>query len=315
MAASEYFNSYTPSAPGTLGEQHDPSAQSGQEGFLASLAKTVRYRFFIIAGVFPYVLGWAAAGKVNWLTGIMGLIAVIFVGLGIEGMNEYFDSRIGGDRVFASVRRTGAWWHLPLGLVSFAIASILAVSLAMILGWGVLIFAMCGGVVALSYLIPPIRLSHRGLGEVAIALGYGPGLTLGGFYLQTGQLTWDVLVLSLVPGLAMFAMALANEVTDYYGDLLVGKKNLIVRAGRRRGVILCGAVMAIWFALIASQVIMGVFPIAFCLSLLLIPVVFRSVRYGLKHYRVPHLYVRFTRTMILVFVVANTVAIMSYIFH
>ena len=258
MTASECFNSGTPSVLPVIGEQHYPPTRPASEGLVACIAKTVRYRFFIIAGVFPYALGCAAAGEVNWLTGILGLVAVVLVGLGIEGMNEYFDSRIGGDRVFATASRTGAWWHLPLGLGSFAAASVLAVCLAVMQGWGILAFALIGGAVALSYLMPPIRLSHRGLGEAAIAIGYGPGLTLGGFYLQTGQLSWHVAVLSLVPGLAMFAMALANEVPDYHGDRLVGKMNLIVRAGRRKGVILCGIVMTLWFGLIAFQLTLGV---------------------------------------------------------
>ena len=315
MTASERSDSRTLSGPPGIGERHYTPTRPAPEGLVACIAETVRYRFFIIAGVFPYALGLAAAGEVNWLTGLLGLAAVVLVGLGIEGMNEYFDSRIGGDRVFASTRRTAAWWHLPLGLGSFAAASALAVCLAIMRGWGVLVFALCGGAVALSYLMPPIRLSHRGLGEAAIAVGYGPGLTLGGFYLQTGQLSWHVAVLSLVPGLAMFAIALANEVPDYYGDRLVGKMNLIVRAGRRKGVILCGAVMALWFGLIASQLILRVFPLALGLCLLLIPVAFSSVRYGLKHCETPHLYVRVIRTMILVFVIANTVAIMSYVFR
>lgn len=315
MTVSEYFGSGTLSALPAVGERRCPPAQPASRGLAARVAKTVRYRFFIIAGVFPYSLGWAAAGGANWLTGILGLAAVVLVGLGIEGLNEYFDSRLGGDRVFASAGRSGAWWHLPLGLGSFAAAAVLAVCLATMRGWGVLVFALCGGAVALSYLMPPIRLSHRGLGEAAIAVGYGPGLTLGGFYLQAGQLGWQVAVLSLVPGLAMFAMALANEVPDYYGDRLAGKMNLIVRAGRRNGVILCGVVMALWFSLIAAGLMLGVFPSALGLCLLLIPVVFRSVRYGLKHCRAPHLYVRVIRTMIIVFVIANSVAIMSYVFH
>ena len=292
-------------------------AGAGSDGFLASVARTLRYRFFTIAGVFPYALGCAAAydasGQMNWLRGIMGLAGVIFLGVGIEGMNEYFDSRIGGDRVFASARCAAARWHLPVGLGGFALAFVVAVCLTVMRSWGVLVFAMCGGAVALSYLMPPIRLSHRGLGEAAIAVGYGPGLTLGGFYLLTGRLSWQVALVSLVPGLAMFATALANEVPDYYGDRLVGKRNLIVRAGRRRGVILCGAVMALWFGLIASQVLLGVFPPVLGLSLLLIPMVFTSVRYGLKHCEAPHLYVRVIRTMILVFVIANTLAILSYV--
>lgn len=298
----------------------DPCSATGVAGgLLGAVARAFRYRFFVIAGVLPYVLGLAAAGdatgQVNWPVGILGLAAVIMVGLGIEGMNEYFDAKIGGDRAFASVRRGGFWWHLPLGLGGFAAAAAVGVYLTVILGWGVLAFAACGGAVALSYLMPPVRLSHRGLGETAIAVGYGPGLVLGGYYIQAGGLSWQVGLLSLVPGLVMFAMSLANEVPDYYGDRLVGKKNLVVRLGRRNGVILFGVVMGLWFGLIALGLALGVFPLALGLCLLLIPVVFRSVRYALKNFESPALYVRVVRTMILVFVIANTVAITSYIFR
>ena len=77
-------------------------------------------------------------------------------------------------------------------------------------GWRVLILAACGGAMALSYLMPPINLSYRGLGETVIAIAYGPGLTLGSFYLQTGRLGWMPILASAVPGLGMFAMALAK---------------------------------------------------------------------------------------------------------
>ena len=316
MRASEYFNSSGATVvPATEGERYI-TAEPAAGGFVASVTRTIRYRFFIIAGIFPYVLGWAAAshatGEMNWLLGILGLGGVVFLSLGIEGMNEYFDSRIGGDRVFSSVRRIHVWWHLPLGLGGLVAAVAVALCLATMRGWGVIVFALCGGTIALSYLMPPIRLSHRGLGEAVIAVGYGPGLTLGGFYLQTGRLSWEAVLLSLVPGVAMFAMALANEVPDYHGDRLVGKKNLIVRVGPRRGVILYGATMALWFGLITLGVLLGIFPWGFGLCLLLIPAVFRSMHHGLKHCEIPRLYVGVIRTTILTFVIANIIAIMSY---
>lgn len=301
------------------GQQHPVAEQTGMVRLVVSVGTIFRYRFFVMAGVFPYLLGCAVAhdatGGMNWVTGILGLVGVICLGLGIEGMNEYFDSQLGGDRVFETTRRTGVWWHLPLGLAGFVAALAAAVCLTVLRGWGVLAMALCGGFVALSYLMPPIRLSHRGLGETAIAVGYGPGLTLGGFYLQAGQLSWHVAVVSLVPGLLMFAMSLANEVPDYHGDRLVGKQNLIVRLGRRNGVILFAAVMSLWFGLIATQVVLGVFPLGLGLCLLLIPLVVRTVQHGLRHCQNPIRYVRIVNTMIVLFVMVNVIAILSYVFR
>ncbi len=293
------------------------TARTGWTGLLASAAETVRYRFFLVAGAFPYVLGAAVAysitNQINWLLLVVGLVGVALVSLGIEAMNEYLDSRIGGDRAFASTRRVRVWWHLPLGLASFALALAVAAFLASFRGWPVLLFALCGGVMALSYLMPPIALSYRGLGETVIAVAYGPGLTLGSFYLQTGRLSWRAALVSLVPAGAMFAMALANEVPDYFGDRLVGKRNLVVRAGPRKGVVLCGVVMAVWFALIAFGLLLGVFPLPLVLCFLLIPVAWQNVRYGLKYCQTPVLYVRVIRTMILIFMMGNTLAILGFV--
>ncbi len=292
------------------------SVGAGLGKVLFSIARVIRYRFFIIAGILPYLLGGAYAfsvtGAMNWLVAALGLAGVVSIGLGIEGMNEYFDSRIGGDRVFASANRERIWWHLPLGVGSFTIALIVAVSLVAFRGWPILVFAACGGAMALSYLMPPIHFSYRGLGETVIAVSYGPGLTLGGFYLQTGRLSLAALVVSLVPGLLMFAMALANEVPDYFGDRLVGKKNLIVRLGARNGVVLYGVVMAFWFVLLVLGLILKIFPLAIGLCFLLLPVVLGNVRYGLKHYDTPALYVRVVRRTILIFIAIHIVTVTSY---
>ena len=290
----------------------------GLSGLVSSAAKLVQHRFFIIAGAFPYALGAAVGyevtGEMDWRLLLLGLIGVVFVSLGIEGMNEYFDSIKGGDRVFSSSRRIRIWWHLPLGIAGFTLALAVAAYLVTLRGWGVLVFALCGGGVAFSYLMPPINLSYRGLGETVIAIAYGPGLTLGSFYLQTGRVSWVPVLVSGVPGLAMFAVALANEVPDYYGDRLVGKRNLIVRLGPRNGVLLYGLVLIFWFGLILAGLLSGAFPLALGLCFVFVPLAFRNVRHGLKYCTSPVRCGSVISTTILVFVVANTVAIASYVF-
>jgi 1,4-dihydroxy-2-naphthoate octaprenyltransferase len=64
----------------------------------------VRYRFFLYAGLLPYLLGaaWAYArgGAFDPVAFWSGLAGVLFAVVGVEAFNEYFDSRMGTDRVF-----------------------------------------------------------------------------------------------------------------------------------------------------------------------------------------------------------------------
>jgi len=64
----------------------------------------VRYRFFLYAGLLPYLLGaaWAhaMAGAFDAAVFWSGLGGVVLAVVGVESFNEYFDSRMGTDRVF-----------------------------------------------------------------------------------------------------------------------------------------------------------------------------------------------------------------------
>ena len=93
-----------------------------------------------------------------------------------------------------------------------------------------------GGAAAIFYEAPPIRWSYRGLGELVIALSYGPWMVLGSLYLHTGALSWGAFWASLVPGCLIMALAVVNAIPDFHQDRLVGKRNLVVRLGRRRAV-------------------------------------------------------------------------------
>src|SRR5262249_61969275 len=76
----------------------------------------------------------------------------------------------------------------------------------------------------------------RGLGELMIALSYGPWRVLGSLYLRPRTLSAAAFYASLVPGFLIMALAVVNAIPDYHQDRLVGKRNLVVRLGRRRAV-------------------------------------------------------------------------------
>ena len=176
---------------------------------------------------------------------------MILAVIGVEAYNEYFDARMGTDRVFnprdlPPVTVTVFW----IGTVAFVAALAVGVYLTMNLGWPILAFALLGGAAAIFYEAPPIRWSYRGLGETVIALAYGPWMVLGSLYLHTRDVSWGALLASLVPGLLIMALAVVNAIPDFHQDRLVGKRNLVVRLGRERAVWL-------YLALAASGLVGG----------------------------------------------------------
>ncbi len=82
---------------------------------------------------------------------------------------------------------------------------------------------------SLVYTAPPFRLVHRGLGEPVTALGFGPVMTLGAYFVCAQQWSWEAFYISLPVALLIALVLYVNQVPDRAGDEAVGKRTLIVR--------------------------------------------------------------------------------------
>ena len=148
---------------------------------LLLVLRLVRYRFFLFAGLLPYLLGRRVGvrylGCVRCLAFWSGLGGVALSVIGVEAFNEFFDSKMGTDRVFdpkdllADVR-CGV---LARGRAASRARLAVGIYLPLRGGWPVPIFAALGGQ-------PPSSMSpRRSAGPTAvwarlvIALSYGPG--------------------------------------------------------------------------------------------------------------------------------------------
>jgi 1,4-dihydroxy-2-naphthoate octaprenyltransferase len=269
----------------------------------------VRYRFFLYAGLLPYLLGaaWAHArmGTFDARPFWSGLAGVVLAVIGVEAFNEYFDSRMGTDRVFnphdLPPMSDAVLW---LGIAAFAGALGVGVYLTVRGGWPILAFALLGGAAAIFYVAPPIRWAYRGLGELVIALSYGPWMVLGSVYLHTRALSSNALYASLVPGCLIMALAVVNAIPDYHQDRLVGKRNLVVRLGRRRAVFLYLGLAAAGLLAVPIGVVAGMLPIACLAALLAVPLLVASGRSALRSYEAPRAFVPAVRSIVACYLVA-----------
>jgi 1,4-dihydroxy-2-naphthoate octaprenyltransferase len=288
--------------------QHAGAVQSPWRP-LRRVASLVRYRFFLYAGLLPYLLGaawaYAMAGAFDAAVFWSGLFGVVLAVVGVESFNEYFDDRMGTDRVFNTDDAPPmSDWVLWLGIAAFAGAFAVGVYLTYRVGWPILAFAVLGGLAAIFYVAPPIRWAYRGLGETVIALSYGPWMVLGSLYLHARAVSWEALWASLVPGFLIMSLAVVNAIPDYHQDRLVGKRNLVVRLGRRRGVWLYLGLAAAGLLVAVAGVVAGVFPVACLAALAALPLLVTSARIAPRTCESPRQFVPAIRAVVSCYLIA-----------
>jgi 1,4-dihydroxy-2-naphthoate octaprenyltransferase len=271
----------------------------------------VRYRFFLYAGLLPYLLGaawaYAIAGSFDVAIFWSGLGGVVLAVIGVEAFNEYFDARMGTDRVFNPKDlppiSDAVFW---LGVAAFAGALAVGIYLTARGGWPIFFFALLGGMAAIFYEAPPIRWSHRGLGELVIALSYGPWMVLGSLYLHARTVSWAAFCASLVPGFLIMSLAVVNTIPDFHQDRLVGKRNLVVRVGRERAVWLYLTLAAAGLCVALAGVIAALFPVTCLAALFSLPWLVASARRAIRTYTTPRLFVPAIRSIVGCYLVAVT---------
>lgn len=279
------------------------------------LLSALRYRFFLHAGALPYILGASIAHHTtrtfNLYLFLLGLFGLTLAFVGVESFNEYFDP---SKKVFSkscepSKPPRSVFWT---GTIAFAVAFLIGVQLALISGALVVFLAVLGFVFAAFYVGPPLRFVYRGIGELGIFLAYGPLITFGSYYLQSAKADIAPILASFVPALLILALAIGNEIIDYYEDVLVGKRNIVARVGRKKGVIIYVSILLLSYVYIAIGLFIGL-PTLSLLALLTVPLALRIVRSVFRHYDNPQLFTSAMTHTIVLYLAITTILALSYL--
>ena len=104
-----------------------------------------------------------------------------------------------------------------------------------------LLIALLGNLLAWYYSAPPLKLSYRGLGEVATALS-GFILPAAGYVGICGYLDLKIVLFTVPFVIFMTSFILSVEIPDMEGDGKGHKNTFIVKNGRKKGFIMIGLV-------------------------------------------------------------------------
>jgi 1,4-dihydroxy-2-naphthoate octaprenyltransferase len=200
----------------------------------------------------------------------MSILGVAFIMLTTYYFNEYYDyegDRInrtftkfsGGGRALIDAkvpRRLAriAGWSSVLVLVVIAIVYMLFYfwDYPLLLPLG-LFGAFCG----MFYTHPPFQWSYQGIGEIVIGGCYGVLALFSGYYLASGTVELDMLLVGIPASLTVFGLIVVNELPDMDADRTVNKKTLVVRFGLKGGAAAYVAAMTLAYPFMILSVAVG----------------------------------------------------------
>ena len=198
---------------------------------------------FYIASLVPIVLGTVLASheqSINWILFAVVILSSFMVHLCTNLANDLFDhmagtdsgESIGGSRVIQqgriSTRQITVALFVLYGLAAMGGLYILLATQTWWLAGYMLLAFIC----SLFYTAPPLRLGYRGLGEITVFLSMGPLMVTGAYAVQTGNVSLEVLLLSLPTGIMVAMILFFQSLPDMETDRKCGKRTVAVRMGR-----------------------------------------------------------------------------------
>jgi len=282
---------------------------------------------FLVASIVPVLVAalaaWQYRSTFDLPRFLLALVGAASIHLGANMANDAWDYRSGNDlevrhlNPFAGGGRVllrgviSPKAHLTVAMLFLVLGSLIGLYLVTIVGLPLLILGILGVAVAYSYVGPPLRLAHHGLGEIAVGVEFGPITALGTYFVLTGAFDPPAIILSISLGLLVAGILWINEVPDIPPDSAVGKRTLVVRLGVERATkVFAGILVAAYAVLALGAAVFGLTPWAL-LAFLAIPLAIRPVRGLRKAGADPHALIPSNAGMILATVVTGVLLLVG----
>jgi 1,4-dihydroxy-2-naphthoate octaprenyltransferase len=208
------------------------------------------------AAVAPVMTASALAwhdGVFHWPAALACLLFALFIQIGTNFANDYYDcvkgadtaGRVGPRRAVAmgwvrpGTMRAAAW-------IVFGVAFGCGLTLLRFGGWPLLVIGVASVVCGIAYTGGPYPLGYNGLGDVFVLVFFGFVAVGATYYVQAATVTAAVWIIAAGVGALAVNILVVNNYRDAGTDARAGKRTLVVRFGRgfARAQFACGLLLA-----------------------------------------------------------------------
>ena len=200
----------------------------------------------LTASIIPVLIGTALAahsGPVHMGLFTAMLTASVLIQAATNMFNEYYDFKRGLDTedsvgIGGTIVRYGVAPRvvLTLGIIFYAIAVLLGVYICVNSSWWIAVIGSICMLAGYLYTGGPYPIAYTPFGELAAGFFMGIGIILLTFYIQSGEVTLESLLISIPIAILIGAILMANNIRDLDGDEERGRQTLAILLGRQRAI-------------------------------------------------------------------------------
>ena len=186
----------------------------------------------------PVLLATALAGSsIKIVEATLALIVGLCLQIGVNYANDYSDGirgtdadRVGPTRLVASGLATPSAVK-KAAFLAFLIAAMAGLVLSALTSWWLVAVGAAAIGAAWYYTGGVSPYGYKGLGEISVFIFFGLVATMGSYFVQTNEITWQAFLVAIPMGSLSCSLLALNNIRDRAKDELVGKKTLAVHLG------------------------------------------------------------------------------------
>ncbi|HLR68710.1 MAG TPA: 1,4-dihydroxy-2-naphthoate polyprenyltransferase [Virgibacillus sp.] len=196
------------------------------------------------------------------------LVASILIQAATNMFNEYYDYvrgldkedsvGIGGTIVRDNIAPKTV---LNLAFIFFGIAILLGIYICLESSWWIAVIGSAGMLIGYLYTGGPLPIAYTPFGELFSGFIMGTVIIGISYYIQTLELTADVILISIPIAIFIATIMLSNNIRDLDNDKEGGRKTIAILLGRKNAVHFQGLLFIIAYGLTAIYIILGMLPI------------------------------------------------------
>ena len=197
--------------------------------------------------VAPVLVGGAVTHATSLLRPLpfaAAMLGALLIQIGTNFANDVFDFEKGAD----DASRIGPPRAVQSGLLSprsvrsgmtmaFGLATLVGVYLAFVGGWPIVAIGVASILSGVAYTGGPYPLGYNGLGDVFVFVFFGIVAVTGTTLVAGGSVPPMAWLAALPVGALATAVLVVNNVRDHKTDVRANKRTLVVRFGRRFGLV------------------------------------------------------------------------------
>ncbi|WP_433750068.1 1,4-dihydroxy-2-naphthoate polyprenyltransferase [Falsibacillus pallidus] len=219
----------------------------------------------LTASFVPVLIGTILAlfySRFHFFLFLAMMLACLFIQIATNLFNEYYDFKRGldtkdsvgiGGAIVKGELKPGT--ILNAALLLYGLSILLGVYICMNSSWWLAMVGLAGMAVGYLYTGGPLPIAYTPFGEVLAGLFMGSMFILISFFIQTGFVSRESILISVPVAILVGAINMGNNIRDLEGDREFGRKTLAILIGPKGAVVILAGMFIAAYAGIIGLVI------------------------------------------------------------